>query len=112
MQVVRRSLLERLHGRLDVAVRRNQDHLGVGLLLLGLAEDRHSVEVAHPQIGDDEVELVLVDLLRAGLAAGRHGAIVADPLEAVGDRVGVQRLVVDHQHGQGGVFDWFFFTCH
>ena len=47
VQVIGRPLLDRLHGRLHVAVAGDHDDLGVGQLLAGLAEDGQAVEVGH-----------------------------------------------------------------
>ena len=41
------------------AVAGDQDHLGVGLVVLGPAQDLQPVDVVHHQVGDDDVERVL-----------------------------------------------------
>ena len=90
LQVVQRPELHRLDGRLHVAEAGHDHDLGVRLLRPGLANDGQAVDVAHPQVGEDDVELVAVDgggtrpcrtwrpstgrrLFRALRQASRHG---------------------------------------
>ena len=57
--------------------------------------------VGHPQVGEHDVELAVLELGRPGLAAGGDGAGVAVALQALGDGLGEVLVVVDHQHPQG-----------
>ena len=52
----------------------------------------------HLQVGEDDVEVFLLDLLGPGRAAGGDDALVADAFQALGHRLGVERLVVDDEH--------------
>ena len=56
LQIMGRALLDRLDGRLHVAVAGDDDDLGVGQFLLGLAEDSQTVHVGHAKIGEHDVE--------------------------------------------------------
>ncbi len=97
-QIVERPLLHGRHGRGDRAVAGDQDHLGVGQGLLGAGQDLQPVDVVHHQVGDDDVERLLLDQLGPLRAGGGHGAVVADALQAFGDGLGVRGVVVDDQH--------------
>ena len=44
----------------------------------------------HLQIGEDDVEVFLLDLAGAGRAAGGDDALVADALQALGHGLGVE----------------------
>ncbi len=100
-QIVRRSFLDGFDGGLHVAVAGDDDHLGVGQILLGLAENGEAVHVLHAQVGEDDVEFVMLDLARPGLAAGGDDALIAsDALQTFGNRLGVARFVVDDQDAQ------------
>ena len=84
-------------GGLDRAVA-GQDHdLGVGQLALGLGQDLQAADLVHDQVGDHDVEGLLLDQPEPLAAAGGDDALVADALEALGDRLGVRLVVVDHQ---------------
>ena len=98
-EVVRRPLLQRLDGRLHVA-RPADDHDQRVAVLLDQADDGQPVQVAHPQVGQDEVELFGLDLRRPLLAAGGDGARVAAGFEDLGDGLGVVPLVVDDQDAE------------
>ena len=96
-QVGRGAGLHGGDGRLDRAVA-GQDHdLGVGQLALGLGQDLQAADAIHDQVGDDDVEDLLLDEPQSFLAAGGDDAVVADALEALGHGLGVRFIVVDHQ---------------
>ena len=97
-EVIGSALLDRLHGRLDIAVAGDDHDLGAGIGLLGLAKNGQAVHVRHAQIGEDDVEIVLVDPGRPRLAAGDDGALVADALQALGHRLGVRLFIIDDEH--------------
>ncbi len=74
-QVVEGALLHGRDGRGNRAVAGDQDHLGVGQDLLGAGQDAQAVDVVHHQVGDDDVEGVLLDppdAFRARLVATAH----------------------------------------
>jgi hypothetical protein len=60
-----------------------------------VAHDVQSRHVAHDQVGEDQVEALLVDELEALGAAGRDADVVAGALEAFGGRLGVGAVVVE-----------------
>ena len=101
-QVVERPLLHGRDGRGDRAVAGDQDHLGVGQVVLGRAQNLQAVDVVHHQVGDDDVELLLRELLEPLGSRGRRRAGKADPLQAVGHGQGVRLIVVDNQHAARG----------
>ena len=78
-------MLHRLDSRLDVAVPGNQHDLGVGRILLRLPEDRQTVQVFHAKVGHDDIKLFFLDLLGTRRTAGRDDALVAQPLQTLGD---------------------------
>src|SRR5262249_4085543 len=53
--------------------------------------------VGHAQIGEDDVPVLGLDLLGARGTAGGNLALVADALQALGDGLGVEALVVDDE---------------
>ena len=63
-QVVERPLLHRLDRRGDRPVAGHEDHLAVGLGLLGPGEDPEAVDVVHHQVGNNHVEGPVFDQLR------------------------------------------------
>ena len=88
-------------GRVDRAVPGDDDHFGVGQLLLALAKDLEAVDFVHLHVGDDDVEIVLaLDQGNAARARGCDRAIAVDPLETFGDGLGVGLVVVDDQHAE------------
>ena len=97
-QVVEGPLAHRLDGRRHRAVAGQQDDLGVGLVGLRPGEDAQAVDVVHHQVGDDDVEVLLLDDAGRLAAGGGHAAAEADPLEALGHGLGVGPVVVDDQH--------------
>ena len=85
-----------------------EDHdLGVGHLLLGLVQDVEAADLVHHEVGQDDVEVLLLDEPEALAAAGGDHALVADAFEALGHGVGVGLVIVDDQdadrlfHGDG-----------
>ncbi len=97
-EIVGRPLLDGLHGRFHVAVASDHDDLGVGRFVAGLAQNGQAVQVRHLQIGDNHIEIVLLDPPGPGRATGGYDAFVADTLQALGHRLGVKRLVVDDEN--------------
>ncbi len=76
-----------------------------GSFSLVLARICQPVDVVHHQVGDHDVEGVLLDQLDPLRAAGGHGAVVADSLQTLGHGLGVGRLVVDDQHANRRAVD-------
>ena len=70
-------------------------HLGIGQLFPRLAQDGQAVHVLHAQVGENDIELFLLDLGRAGLAAGGNDTVVTDAPQAFRDGLGVHWFVVD-----------------
>ena len=97
-QVVERPLLHRLDGRGNRAVAGDENHFGVGLVVFGVRQHFEAADVVHHQVGDDDVELFLFELLQAFGAAAGGDAVEADPFQTVGHRQGVRLVVVDDQH--------------
>ena len=62
---VERAALERLDRGVDRAVRGDEDDGQLGLLLERLAEERHPVDLGHLQVGDDQIDVVLLEQRRA-----------------------------------------------
>ena len=96
-QVIRGPGLHGGDGRLDGAVAGEDHDAGVGQLALGLGQDLHPADPFHDEVGDDDVEDLLLDQAQGLVAAGRDDAFVADPPEALGHGDGVGLLVIDHQ---------------
>ncbi len=92
--------LHRLDGGLHVAVAGDDDDLGVGQFLAGLAEDGQAVQAVHLQIGEDDVGIVLLDHAGAGRAAGGDDALVADAFQALGHDLGMVGFIVDNEQLQ------------
>ena len=86
-----------LDGRLHVPEPGDDEHLGVRPGLAAPLDHRQPVEVGHPQVGEDDVEGVLVDLGGTGLAAGGHGAAMTSALQALGNRLGEVPIVVNEE---------------
>ncbi len=78
-----------------------QDHFGVGEFLLGFLQQSESIEVAHHQVGDDDIEVVTFDPSGPVFAGHFDGAVVADSLETFGDGLSVRFVVVDDEHADG-----------
>ena len=97
-EIVGGALLDGLDGGLHVAMAGDHHHLGLRGLLPGLAQNGESVQVGHLEVGQDDVEIILGQQAGAFLAADSDGAFVADPFQALGHGLGVERLVVDDQH--------------
>ncbi len=64
-------------------------------------ENGQAVQVVHHQVGDDDVELLLLDLLGSGSCRWWRLALVADPFQALGHGFGQGLFVVDDQHAHG-----------
>ena len=75
-----------------------------GWCFFGPGEDPQAVDVVHHQVGDDDVEVLFLDDAGAVAAGGGHAAVEADPLQALGDGLGVGLIVVDDQHLAGGAW--------
>jgi hypothetical protein len=95
VQVVVGALVHRLQGGLVRGVAGEHDDLGLGGAAADVAHDVQSRHVAHDQVGEDQVEALLVDELEALGAAGRDADVVAGALEAFGGRLGVGAVVVE-----------------
>ena len=69
----------------------------LGLLLERLAEERHPVDLRHLQVGDDQIDVVLLEERQPLLAVlGRHD-VVAVARELRGEDLPQVRLVVDDE---------------
>ena len=96
-EVVRPALQGPL-GRRDVAVGRDHDGLGVRLQLLGQFQHLEpGRRVLHHQVGDDDVEHPVAELVLGLGPAVADGADVARAAQGVGQRLGMLAVVVDHQ---------------
>ncbi len=78
-----------------------QDDFGVGQFFLGFLQQSESIEVAHHQVGDDDIEVVTFDPSRTVFAGDFDGAVVADSVQTFGDGLSVRFVVVDDEHADG-----------
>ena len=106
-------LLDRLLGGGDVAVRGDHDRLGGLLSGTRGGEDLHPVRLAgHLQVGDDQIELAVLELVQGAGEIVDQRADVAQPAEDLGHDLGVVRLVVYDQDLGGRQFGCCFFATH
>ncbi len=70
--------LHRLHRRLGRGERGHHEHDRPRRVVLRRAQYGQAVHLAHPEIGDDEIEVVRLQGLHGGLAAVGEGDVVAD----------------------------------
>jgi len=97
-QVGRGPGLHGTDGRLDGEVLAGEDHdLGLGQLALGLGQDLQAADAVHDQVGQDDVEVLLLDQPQGIAAGGGHDALVADALQALGHGLGVRLVIVNDQ---------------
>ena len=103
LQVVEGALLHRRHGRRNRAVAGDDDHLRLGGGLLGPGQDLQAADVGHHQIGDDDVERLLLDPAGALAAAPHHRHVVPQPRQPLPHRPRVDDVVVhdEHPHRRG-----------
>ena len=66
----------------------DQDHFGVGQVVFGFFQQCDAVQIVHHQIGDDDVERLVLDPLGSFEPGGGHFALVADPLQGFGYGLG------------------------
>jgi len=66
LKIVERTEADRLLRRLPSGVGGEQDHLGVGRLGFHRPQHVEPIPVRHPKVGDDDIEHVFADALRAG----------------------------------------------
>ncbi len=97
LEVVEGAEADRFLGRLPLRVRGEQDHLGRSRVVLRGAEHVQAVSVRHPQIGDDQVEHFLGQVLRRGGDAVGLDDVVPPPAQQQGQRAARRRLVVHDQ---------------
>ena len=97
--------LDRGFGGGHVAVGGDHNGLGVGLSLPRRGQDLHAVVVGvHLEVGHDQVEVAVRQLVLRLVEAVHQRADVAQPTQRLGHDLGVVRLVVDHQHRGGNGF--------
>ena len=97
-QIVERPALHRLDGRLDRAVARDENHLGVGLHLLALGQNFEPAHLRHLEIGDHDFVRADLQQRRPLRPARGDDALEADAPQTIGHRLGMRGIVVDHQH--------------
>ena len=100
-QVRRGAGLHGGDGRLDRAVAGEDHHLGIRQFLLGFLKDLDAADAVHDQVGQHDVELLLLDQAQSFPAAGGDHALVAHALEALGHGLRVRLVVVDYQNSYG-----------
>jgi hypothetical protein len=69
-----------------------------GKLFLRLPKDHQSIYVLHLEVGDDDVEVVRLDLLDPFPARFGNRAFAADALEALGHGMRMRLVIIDDQH--------------
>ncbi len=96
-QVVERPLLHGLDCRGNRPVTGHQDHFRVGQLAFCAGENPQAVDVAHLQVGDDDVEYTLGDPSGALGPGGSHLAAESNAIQALGHDLRVRLVVVHDQ---------------
>ena len=91
-------MLDGLDGGFDIAVASDNQYLAVGLNLAGFFEDFHAAQIGHAQVGEDDVEIFLIDLPAAGVAAGGQGDFVALAFECLSHHFGMRLFIVDNKN--------------
>ena len=97
-QVVVRAELDRLDGRLDIAVGADHDEMHLRGGLAAFPQEVESAHVGEPQIADREVEIPLLELeqgLGGGAAAADRVALLGEDLA---EHVAERRFVVNDQN--------------
>ncbi|GIW78682.1 MAG: hypothetical protein KatS3mg105_0489 [Gemmatales bacterium] len=101
-QVVGCPLLDGLYRTLDIPVSGNEDDFGIGQLLFGFAQKLQAVQVLHFEVGQNDIEIFLLDELGPFEAAGGDNALVADARQALGHGFGMKFLIVYDEDSQAG----------
>src|SRR5256714_1001910 len=95
--VVERAELQAGDGAVDLGHGRDHDDGGIGPPGDDLAQQPHPIHLGHPQVGDDEGHLLVVQHLHRLRARPRFGAREAFALEQPHQDAAQTRLVIDHQ---------------
>ena len=90
--------LDRAHGRLDVAVAGDDDHLRVDLPLAHARQRRQAIHAGQPDVEDDDVEGAPAQALEAGLAAVDRVDVVSLVAQHPAQRAADAGLVVNDQN--------------
>ena len=97
---VKDALAHRLHGRVDGALSRDDDHGRIRRFLAQRAGERQAVELRHHQVADDDVGVPLGSDLQGVVAVARLLHVVAPALEQLGKDF-ARRSVVVHDEDAG-----------
>ena len=76
----------------------DNDHLGFRRHGLGPGQDFQAADVVHHQIGDNNIEDLLLDLLGPLRAAAGDHALVAEASEPLAHGASMHNVVVDDEH--------------
>ena len=96
-EVMVRAEANALDRRVDRAVSGHHEHGQIGIEATDAAEELEPVDAGHAEIGDEGVDVAVVDLGEGALGAGQRNALVARVGEAVGEHLGHRRLIVDDE---------------
>ena len=97
-----RALLQGVHRGAHRGVAGDHDDFGVGGDLLDGLQELEAVHLLHLQVGEDDVELLGLDLFQGLQAIGRGGDLVAFLAQDV-FQVGAGDLLVVHHQDLGGL---------
>ncbi len=91
------------HGT-DAAEAGDDDHLHIGLPLLDLVKKLHTAQPGHPDVGDQQVEVIALELLKRIQTALRTDCRIALLLEGVGQVFEGNFLVFGYQYLKCHIF--------
>jgi hypothetical protein len=94
-EVVIRAAADRLDRGINGAVRRHHDHRDVAVATPSCFEQREAIELRHPQIGHEQVDIILLDRGECGTTRAQRPRDVASVAKTIGESLGERDLIVD-----------------
>ena len=76
----------------------DHDDLGVDRSSLGTRQNLEATDVVHHQVGDDDVERLLLDLPGSLRTTANHHDLIVEPAQHLAHGAGMDDVVVDDQH--------------
>ena len=99
------AVLHRLHGRLDLADRRDHDDLDEAVVFLDDAKDLEAADPRQVYVEQNQIDVFAIQNGESRFAA-RHTKHVVVALQNAGQRIAHTLIVVDDEDGFGLVDHW------
>ena len=103
LQVGKSPLLHGGYRGRNGAMAGDDDHFGLVRCLLRPREDLQAADVVHHQVGDNDIERLLLDLPGPFRAAADHRHRIVEATQDLPHGAGMHDVVINHQHADEGL---------